>query len=312
MENNKKTYINYARGIAIILVVFGHMIEMTLINESVKFNIDFAFYLLHVPTFLLISGYLFKYTKERHDLKHIIITKTKGLLCVYILWGIVLSIFTYFVNNLSMIDSVKYSLNAIWYLLFLWLCIIGIIVIELFPKKVRYILWAMILLLAIIAPFYSGGIAKIIIHFLIFSLGYYGFEYIINNRIKYMVVIFFAVSVVLSYYTGKVSMKNAESLDVYSLLLFMLKIIGSMIIPIIVYEFEKMKKIQWLNKLGGMTLYIYVLHFFLIGLYKNIHNSSVVVYILSACIVIFITYLVAVFVKKNKKLNILFTFDIKR
>lgn len=61
MENNKKTYINYARGIAIILVVFGHMIEMTLINESVKFNIDFAFYLLHVPTFLLISGYLFKY-----------------------------------------------------------------------------------------------------------------------------------------------------------------------------------------------------------------------------------------------------------
>lgn len=295
-----------------MLVVFGHMIEMTLINESARFNIDFVFYLLHVPTFLLISGYLFKYTKRRHDLKHIMITKTKGLLCVYILWGLILSIFTFFINNLSMIESIKYSMNAIWYLLFLWVCIIGVIIIELIPKKLRYAIWTMIIILAIVAPFYSGGIAKIIMHFLIFSLGYYCFDYIINNRIKYAFVVLFIIAVILSYYTGKVSMKNAESLDVYSLLLFVLKIIGAMIIPIIVYDIEKIKKFEWLNKIGGVTLYIYVLHFFLIGVYKNFHNSSVIIYIINACIVICITYFIAVFVKNNNKLNILFTFDIKK
>lgn len=78
MTNTKKDerigYIDIARGIAILLVIIGHVLYKTTIG-----NFIFSF---HMPLFLIISGMLFKYNSNT---KYFIIKITKRLLIPYIL-----------------------------------------------------------------------------------------------------------------------------------------------------------------------------------------------------------------------------------
>lgn len=46
-------YLDYAKGIGIILVVLGHIL--------IKGNIKIYIYSFHMPLFFIISGYLFNY-----------------------------------------------------------------------------------------------------------------------------------------------------------------------------------------------------------------------------------------------------------
>lgn len=79
-------YIDFLKGIAIILVVFGHNIQYGsgsnyLQNEFFFDNIIFKFiYSFHMPLFAIISGYLFFLTIKKYNTKMVIIKKIRSLL----------------------------------------------------------------------------------------------------------------------------------------------------------------------------------------------------------------------------------------
>lgn len=141
MENVKvlrNENIDIVRGIAIILVLTGHIItnNTTSAYDTLLYNIIWS---LQMPLFMLISGYITKYSKQISNKNEyfIIITKRSlAYLLPWLMWTIVrwsisgnINIFSYFKGNIYSAGS------GYWYLLSLWTIIILFSTASLFANK---------------------------------------------------------------------------------------------------------------------------------------------------------------------------------
>lgn len=83
--NGRNEYLDMLKGIAIILMVFGHCIQLGsgsdyIQNELFYENIFFRLiYIFHMPLFMGISGYLFFHSYKNHG-NHVIAKKAKSFL----------------------------------------------------------------------------------------------------------------------------------------------------------------------------------------------------------------------------------------
>lgn len=74
MVKTRDPYLDLVKGILILLVIFGHMLELA---DGVVGDVIYHFiYFFHMPLFVLISGYL---TKSVQSLRHCI-SRNTGLL----------------------------------------------------------------------------------------------------------------------------------------------------------------------------------------------------------------------------------------
>ena len=87
MQTEKKSYqrnhyLSLAKGVAIILMLWGHCIQYCN-NESFDIfeNHVFQFiYSFHMPLFMIISGYLFYYSFSKRNLEELLKHRIQGLL----------------------------------------------------------------------------------------------------------------------------------------------------------------------------------------------------------------------------------------
>ena len=80
--------INFIRGIAIFLMLWGHVLQFGNGNqidyfENVVYKIIYSF---HMPLFMLISGYLFYYSEKKRKMDELIEYKAKSLLYPILTW----------------------------------------------------------------------------------------------------------------------------------------------------------------------------------------------------------------------------------
>ena len=108
---NRKTYIDYMRAFAILLVIAGHA---NAFNDSVKTWI----YSFHMPLFFMISGLTL--SEKKLSLK-LVEKKVRVLLVPYIVWGLLYSSLTS--GNVVKICYGSYrsiasagSLTSLWFL----------------------------------------------------------------------------------------------------------------------------------------------------------------------------------------------------
>lgn len=100
MENKNFT-ISTVRGIAIILVVYGHVIQRSMAPIGEDFFLNPAFkiiYTFHMPLFVFISGYVMAFSLSRRSLSDAFKTKCKTLLIPFVSWGTLGIISTYLLN----------------------------------------------------------------------------------------------------------------------------------------------------------------------------------------------------------------------
>ena len=81
-KNQERAYINVVKGIAVVLMIWGHCIQYS--SES-AFNVfDHpvfqGIYSFHMPLFMLISGYLFAFSFRKRDLKTLLVRRTQSML----------------------------------------------------------------------------------------------------------------------------------------------------------------------------------------------------------------------------------------
>lgn len=81
-QNREREYINFVKGIAVVLMIWGHCIQYSSkksfdIFEHGVFQFIYSF---HMPLFMLISGYLFYFSYQKRDLKALLIHRTQGML----------------------------------------------------------------------------------------------------------------------------------------------------------------------------------------------------------------------------------------
>lgn len=61
----RKVFIDYAKGLAILLVVIGHLLQYNIVGTSAKELFDMI-YSFHMPLFMLLSGYVASLSIEKY------------------------------------------------------------------------------------------------------------------------------------------------------------------------------------------------------------------------------------------------------
>jgi fucose 4-O-acetylase-like acetyltransferase len=93
-HNYRDDWIDYAKGIGILLVVYGHVIRGLIkaglgIHLPVLNLIDAVIYGFHMPLFFFFSGLLFVQSTQRRDSRKILLNKIDTILYPYILWSLI-------------------------------------------------------------------------------------------------------------------------------------------------------------------------------------------------------------------------------
>ena len=81
-QNQERAYINVVKGIAVVLMIWGHCIQYSSKGSFDVFShpIFQGIYSFHMPLFMLISGYLFWFSFQKRDLKTLLIRRTQSML----------------------------------------------------------------------------------------------------------------------------------------------------------------------------------------------------------------------------------------
>ena len=82
IQNRERMHLNIVRGIAILLMIWGHVIQYCakdsfLVFEHSVFQFIYSF---HMPLFMLVSGYLFFFSYQKRDLKTLLVHRTQSML----------------------------------------------------------------------------------------------------------------------------------------------------------------------------------------------------------------------------------------
>jgi fucose 4-O-acetylase-like acetyltransferase len=130
LEKNRLAWVDYLRGIAILLVVYRHVLlgleHTNLVIPASLVNANMIFYSFRMPLFFILSGIFINGSIARRPLKKLIFTKFENLLYPYLVWSfiqvtlqILLSQFTN--SNRTVLDYtyILYqprALDQFWYL----------------------------------------------------------------------------------------------------------------------------------------------------------------------------------------------------
>ncbi|MBQ3194457.1 MAG: acyltransferase family protein [Oscillospiraceae bacterium] len=82
MDNRERKYWNIVKGFAVFLMLWGHCIQFCSMGSISCFE-DSVFrmiYSFHMPLFMLVSGYLFFGSCQRHEMKELLVRRTQGML----------------------------------------------------------------------------------------------------------------------------------------------------------------------------------------------------------------------------------------
>ncbi len=169
MRNNK---LDNIKGLLIILVVLGHLLELDMEYGVNKF-LYVIIYTFHMPVFVFVSGYFASF-----NIKRIL----KKLLYPYILFQILYLLFVNYVLNLG--GPIQFT-TPYWLLWYLWAMVIWTLMIPVIKGKLRRKI--IIILIAGIIAISIGyvnsvgrmfSLSRIFVFFPFFLCGYYAREWI--------------------------------------------------------------------------------------------------------------------------------------
>lgn len=121
MQSNRSVFWDIVKGVAILLVVIGHQIQGSCGNTEV-FAEDPIFkfiYGFHMPLFMLISGYFFFYSTQRHTDKEIIISRLRQCVLPIATYTIISDLIKGQFSPLSMASHFTGNLWFLWAVFFL-------------------------------------------------------------------------------------------------------------------------------------------------------------------------------------------------
>lgn len=137
-EKSRNSTVDILRGIAMLMVVFGHtMTGCTKYSEdSFLFNIVWT---LQMPLFILISGYVTKYSKPINSIKALgkfIKKRTLAYLLPWTIWIFVIRGMIFQQSNYLDIKYVVYHMDAgYWFLFTIWTIVIVFGIAQLISEK---------------------------------------------------------------------------------------------------------------------------------------------------------------------------------
>lgn len=122
MTPTRNITLDISKAIAIILVVLGHSIQYCSgleKQEALSLGVSRFIYSFHVPLFMLVSGWLFYATVQRHSAKDIVVGRVKTFAWPILTLAFVNITVQYYEyrDAWSIIQNMPFSLvNSLWFL----------------------------------------------------------------------------------------------------------------------------------------------------------------------------------------------------
>ncbi|SFW31180.1 acyltransferase family protein [Chitinophaga sancti] len=288
---NRLAWIDYARGIAIILVLYRHIFEGISRSgvEAAKFswleNANIIFYSFRMPLFFILSGVFIGKSLAKRGMKSLIVNKFNILLYPYLLWSalqITIQIcLSGLVNANRGIADYGYiflfprRIDQFWYLYALFNVTVLYILTR---EKLRLKIWHQ-LLIGFAAYMYSSylsvhhidlGFIYDICHFYVFfAIGELIADHILDSsryalysswKLFWILLPFFAVG---QYYFLVANLNNQYNLFVEEhqpLLFALIALVGCAFMINISFLLQRYGSVKLLRVAGFHSLYIYVSH----------------------------------------------------
>lgn len=283
MKKERIEWIDWLKGICIVLIVLGHIIRgfisAGMFGEIDLSYIDYTIYSFHMPLMFFLSGILYGQNREKNlkNWKRFILDKTIKLYIPYLIFSYIMFAFKFiFGGSINSAVSVKDVLlipfkpfDIYWFLLALLIIFIIYSFLD-YKNTNKKVIIGISIISSIIAFFiekYFPNLYYIRTMFYYVGLGFYFYlgTCILNINITKNVL----VPAFITYITLNVLSYN---LQIQSLLVEMLLAL-SMIMILVICAQNLKKYPQCIKKLGQQSMVIYLLHTFFTAFSRIVLNK---------------------------------------
>lgn len=338
IEGTRLGWVDYARGLAILLVIFRHtMVGLRRSDVMVSDNLYYIQeFLLNVrmPVFFILSGVFLGRTLQKRSLGSIAANKTANLLYPYLVWSVILITFQIVLSNYTNSQrswtDYKYilyqprELDHMWYLLALFNTTMLFLVCYRALKHqplLHFILAVVVYYFHYLVYDYSL-VSDIMYNYVFLVFGVYMYERIAGmENLSFKKLVLILIITVPVFIAGQLFWLNHindhyQPLRTIYLLPFLAIIFVASLVYYLVsrllYELQVAKFLAWIGK---YSLYIYIVHVFVIAMVrvtfvKFLHIQNQYVLILSSLILGII--IPVLFHKLLVKLNIKYLFSFNK
>lgn len=297
LESKRLAWIDYAKGLTIILVVYHHSF-LTLVNAGVKVNAwlvgaNLSVYSFRMPMFFMLSGLFIEKSLRKKGPKKYIQSRAGLLLYPYILWGVIQASFGIFFSQYTYATwtwhkyiVIFYQPNAtsqLWYLATLFNTAILYVFFSSFIRLDRRYQFIIGIVLYLLSPFlfFNSMIQDTTRFYVYLVLGSLISDFILNEKNFKMfssVKLFFPLSILMflsQYFLYRhqylynlemyFDMSQLNYGTVLSHLWGMIKftvivIIGCAFVMNVCAMLQKAGKASFIRVIGYHSLYIYLMH----------------------------------------------------
>lgn len=290
-SGKRRGWIDYARGIAIILVVYRHVMvgleSSGMTSNDVVYYIQEGIYNIRMPLFFVLSGIFIHKSLKRRGLGDFALYKVDTILYPYLVWAFIhLSMqiasleytntpksFNYYINILI----APRALDQFWFLYTLFFTVMLYATCVAILKFSKWHLLALALMMYAAAYYYPTrylALEDILFYFMFLVMGSILSEVFLNSDNSRKLFSGWAILALglltiasqwywLSNYTGLVKFTDLEGLDRY--LFVPMAILGCIFIFQLSYLLDKLNLFGLLKVIGSHSLYIYVMHLMVAG-----------------------------------------------
>lgn len=337
MSSNRIGYIDLVKAVAILLVVWGHIIQQGVVNcwhENTVISIIYSF---HMPLFFIVSG---MFMGKSFSLSFGELIKKRGiqLLIPAFVTATILTIIKCIVSNkLSISFCLSWFKEYIpWFLMTLFICSMVIyIAIRIFRRD--WLACVMSTLLLLIIPY--DHIVPVVNSYLIFIwIGYFIMKYMnvfMNNIYKLLPLCIILFVILFQYWDPSYMVINTKSIMFnvesgtyiflkHNFIIWVYRLVIGLCGSLSVFIFSKLAYDKWsifrtekvafvgMNTLGIYVLQIYGEHYFFSKLgYESVPHiiRDAILLPLTAIAVVCVISILIYWIRKNKLLSVLFLGD---
>ncbi|TXC91548.1 acyltransferase family protein [Metabacillus litoralis] len=274
MMESRMNYFDNAKFLLIFLVVFGHVIQPFIGNNVHIMNLYKFIYTFHMPAFILISGYFAKGFKR----KGYLITISKKLILPYLIFQVIYSLYYVLIEKSATMTMNPLEPNwSLWFLisLFFWN-----LTLYFFTKFRPIYVIISAFTLGIIVGYEDAinnflSLSRTFVFLPLFLIGFYlkleHFKAITKPQIRIFALILLTLIFNLYYHVnfnyewlfGSKSYSHFETTSLLSALSRVIFYSASLVTTICFLSLVPRKR-AFFTKWGTRTLYVYLLHGFII------------------------------------------------
>lgn len=283
-------YIDGLKGITILFVIIGHLIQYAFYPETFDDNILFRYiYSFHMPFFMVLSGFTVNVNiSSREELISKISKRFINLIIPFISWAIIKY---YIFDGPTVLEVFANPMNGLWFLYALFFIYTIFLITTYLTKKMSIlkqslsILGISLLLKFISLRIHDYGIGTIATHFIYFYLGYVLFLFkdklITKDFTRFLwfsIPLFFLLAFFWHRNSGQNNIFDTPILNSIISSVpyrFIIVIIATYSLFLIFYRQEKLFKRIGLEYIGKITLGIYATHQLFIRVLLNFSNNII-------------------------------------